>query len=694
MKTLVLAEKPSVAKELARVLKCGKKGKGFFEGGKYVITWALGHLVTLAEPGDFDKKYRQWRMEDLPMMPEKLKLKVIRQTSHQFRQVSYLMKRGDIADMVIATDAGREGELVARWIMKLSGWRKPFKRLWISSQTDQAILQGFNNLKPGNDYNNLFYAAVCRAEADWLVGLNVTRALTCKFDAQLTAGRVQTPTLAMIIEREKEIKNFKPVDYWILSADFGDYTGYWRDEKGNMRFFEQRKALEIAEKIKGQTGEIISVTVQEKKENPPLAYDLTELQRDANRRYGFSAQKTLSVLQGLYERHKLVTYPRTDSRYITGDMVDTLPVRLKSMSAGPYAALIKPLLQKKLSPGKNFVNDSRVTDHHAIIPTEQPLNLTALDGDEKKIYDLIAKRFITVLYPRYCYDRIIIITAVKGEKFYAKGKEVKDLGWRAVTARPESSRDKEEDMIPEQTLKSRKKGEQKQVKDCKIKKEKTQPPPRYTEATLLTAMESPGKFIEDEVLRESIKQGGLGTPATRAEIIEKLFYNFYVERSGRELIPTSKGEQLINLVPPALKSPKLTAQWELRLSNIARGKENSQKFTADIRRSAVELVDSVKKDTAVYKADNISKTKCPMCGKFMLMVKGKKGNMFICSDRTCGHRMTDREESQEYWRANKGKGKRESYMSKKLIDRYSDHKKKASGTSLGDLFEAALDKKK
>jgi len=700
MKTIILTEKPSVAQELARVLKCGKKAKGYFEGGKYVITWALGHLVTLAEPGDYDNRYRQWRLEDLPMLPEKLKLKVIGKTSFQFRQVTTLMKRTDIADMVIATDAGREGELVARWIMVLAGWRKPFKRLWISSQTDQAILQGFAGLKPGNNYDNLFQAAVCRAEADWLIGLNVTRALTCKFDAQLTAGRVQTPTLAMIIEREKERKNFKPVDYWIVCADFGDYSGYWRDANGNIRVFDQKKAVDIAEKVKGQTGEIVKVTIEEKKENPPLAYDLTELQRDANRRYGFSAKKTLSVLQGLYERHKLVTYPRTDSRYITADMVATLPERLKSIAKGPYAALVKPLLQKKISPGKNLVNDSRVTDHHAVIPTEQPLNLTGLDVDEKKLYDLVAKRFIAVLYPMYRYDRIVIITDVKGEKFYAKGKVVKDMGWRAVTAKPESSVSRDEDLVPEQTLKHQKKREKKQVKGSKLKKEKTQPPARYTEATLLTAMESPGKFIEDEELRESIKQGGLVTPATRAEIIEKLFYNFYIERSGREIIPTSKGEQLINLVPPALKSPELTARWELRLSKIARGRENNRKFVADIRVNAKELVDSVKKDTAVYKADNITKTKCPMCGNFMLMVKGKKGNLLLCSDRTCGHRQSDRDDSQEYWVSGQGKGgkggrgRRDSHVSKKMIDRFSDNKKKAAGASLGDLFEAAVDKKK
>ncbi len=694
MKTIVLAEKPSVAKELARVLKCGKKNKGYFEGNRYVISWALGHLVTLAEPEDYDKKYRQWRLEDLPMLPEKLKLKVMRQTSHQFRQVSFLLKRKDIDELVIATDAGREGELVARWIIILGGWRKPFKRLWISSQTDQAILQGFANLKPGRNYDNLFHAAVCRAEADWLIGLNVTRALTCKFDAQLTAGRVQTPTLAMIIDREKEIKNFKPVDYWTVAADFGDYMGYWRNAKKNNRLYEQQKAQEIADRVKGQPGIVINVNSQEKKEPPPLAYDLTELQRDANKRYGFSAHMTLSVLQGLYERHKLVTYPRTDSRYITSDIVNTLPDRLKAMSQGSYTAFIKPLLEKPLNPGKHLVNDSKVSDHHAIIPTEQPLNLSSLDTEEKKLYDLIAKRFIAVLYPYYRYDQITITTVAAGEKFYSNGRIVKELGWRAITNKDNSSKDNDD--YPEQTLKDHRKGEKKIVKECKIKKGQTTPPARYTEATLLTAMESPGKFIEDELLRESIKEGGLGTPATRAEIIEKLLNNFYIERNGRELLPTPKGEQLINLVPPSLRSPELTAEWEQRLSKIAKGKESNYKFIEDIRRNTVELVETVKQDTSTYKAENLSNTPCPMCGKLMLSVKGQKGKMFICSDRTCGHRMAENDNSQEYWQSKKGRGRRkkDDWKTQKMIDRFSDNKKKTSGTSLGDLFEAALEKKK
>jgi DNA topoisomerase-3 len=692
MKSIVLAEKPSVAKEIARILRCNKKGKGFFEGHRYVVTWALGHLVTLAEPHDYDNKYREWRIQDLPMLPEKMKLKVMRKTSHQFRTVSYLMKRKDIGELIIATDAGREGELVARWIMKLSAWKKPFKRLWISSQTDAAISQGFANLKPGKAYDRLYDAAVCRAEADWLIGLNVTRALTCKFDAQLSAGRVQTPTLSMIIQREKEIKNFVPVDYWTIQADFGDYFGTWRGKNGNSRIFDQKKALEIMEKIKEHTGVIRDIRIEEKIEPPPLAYDLTELQRDANRRFAFSAKKTLSVLQGLYERHKLVTYPRTDSRYITSDMVGTLSQRLERLAAGPYAQLVNRLLQKKLAVSKRLVNDARVTDHHAIIPTEQPLDLKVLDNDERRLYDLIARRFITVLYPPYRYDQTTLVTEVVGERFYSKGKTVKEMGWRAVTASPLSKDKKDDDDLPVQNLTRQKKGEQKQVKNCKLKKSKTQPPPRYTEATLLTAMESPGKFIEDEELRESIKQGGLGTPATRAEIIEKLLNTYYIERHGKELVPTSKGSQLMDLVPAELKSPELTAKWELRLSNISLGKESNKGFMQDIRKNTVVLVNSVKADTSEYKVDNLTKNRCPICGSFMLLVK-KKERMLVCSDRKCGH-----EQPEKQGPVHEGayrRSRNENRMNKQLIDRYSDHKKKprASGGTLGDLFEKALEKK-
>lgn len=687
MKTLVLAEKPSVAREIARVLKCSGKNKGYIEGPQYVVTWALGHLVTLAEPHDYDQKYREWRLEDLPMLPPSMKLKVIRQSSHQFQVVRSLMQRSDIGELVIATDAGREGELVARWIMVLANWKKPFKRLWISSQTDEAIREGFANLKPGRAYDNLYDAAVCRAEADWLIGLNVTRALTCKFNAQLTAGRVQTPTLAMIVRRENEIKQFVLVDFWTVRADFGEYFGDWRNKSGNGRVFSLAEAEALIAGIKGHPGVIKDVRTEGKSEPPPLAYDLTELQRDANKRYGFPAQKTLSVLQDLYEQRKLVTYPRTDSRYITTDIVPTLQGRLKSIAVGPYAELVKPLLQKPLSPTKRFVDDSKVSDHHAIIPTGEFLQLSTLSADELKLYDLIARRFIAVLYPPYRYDQTTLITEVNGESFYSRGKVVKDKGWRAVTVKTEEKEDAKDETLPEQTLTSARKGDVKQVKELKINKGKTKPPARYTEATLLTAMESPGKFIEDEELRESIKQGGLGTPATRAEIIEKLLYNNYIERNGKELVPTSKGIQLIDLVSPELKSPELTAQWEQRLSNIAKGKDSKKDFIEGIRASALQLVKSVAADNAVYRPDNVSRTKCPVCGRFMLLVKGKRGRMLVCQDRTCGHRQPEKEDESGGFRSSK----KASAVNQKLIAQYSD--KGPIGQSLGDLLKAAMEGK-
>jgi DNA topoisomerase-3 len=685
MKALVLAEKPSVAREIARVLKCGMKNKGFIEGPQHVVTWSLGHLVTLAEPDDYDKKYKEWRLEDLPMLPASMKLKVIKQTSHQFQVVRNLMKRNDLKELIIATDAGREGELVARWIMVLANWKKPFKRLWISSQTDEAIREGFANLKAGASYNNLYDAAVCRAEADWLIGLNVTRALTCKFNAQLNAGRVQTPTLAMIVNREAEIKQFVPVDFWTVRADFGDYFGDWRNKSGNSRIFEHEQAEGVVAKTKGHPGVIKEIHTEGKSEGAPLAYDLTELQRDANKRYGYPAQKTLSILQDLYEQHKLVTYPRTDSRYITSDIVPTLTARLKSISVAPYAELVKPLLLKPLTPTKRFVDNSKVTDHHALIPTEQPLRLASLKEEERKLYDLIVRRFIAVLYPPYRYDQTTLITVINGENFHSRGKVVKDQGWRAVTSNTAEKDNTGEETLPVQTLTMQKKGDVKQVKTYKLNKSKTKPPARYNEATLLTAMESPGKFIEDEVLRETMKGSGLGTPATRAEIIEKLINTSYIERQGKELVPTSKGVQLVNLVSPALKTPQLTAQWEQRLSNIAKGSGSKADFMADIRKNTMELVKSVIADTSVYKADNITRTKCPLCGKYMLLVNGKKGKMLACQDRACGHRQPEKQNDFGY-KSSKG----ESRVNQKLIDQYSQQS--SIGNNVGELLKAALAK--
>lgn len=641
-KTLVLAEKPSVARELARVLGCSQNGNGFITGSKYIVTWALGHLVTLADPEAYGNKYKTWNLEDLPMLPDRMELVVIKQTAKQFGVVKGLMNRDDVEELVIATDAGREGELVARWIILKAGFRKPVKRLWISSQTDKAIKDGFSSLKPGREYDNLFYSAQSRSEADWLVGLNVTRALTCKYNAQLSAGRVQTPTLAMIVAREEEIKKFVPKDYWTITAQFNGFAVQWQDRASNQtRTFSKEQADGIVRKITGQTGEVTEVKKELKKELPPLAYDLTELQRDANRKYAYSAKQTLNIMQKLYETHKLVTYPRTDSRYITEDIVPTLSERLKSVAVGPYAKPVQGILRNKLSVTKRFVDSSKVTDHHAIIPTEQYVNLSSLNQEERNIYDLIVKRFIAVLSAPFEYEQTSVRLDISGEIFTARGKIVKSSGWKAVYegfGRLEEDNDEEES---DQSLPDVQKGQKAKVISPRAVNGKTKPPARYTEATLLSAMEHPGKFVGDKALKETLETtSGLGTPATRADIIEKLFNTFYIERRGKDIYPTSKGIQLIGLVPEDLKSPELTAKWEQQLALISRGKINSNAFVGDMKHYATRLVSAVIANSEQFRHDNVTREKCPECGKYLLDVNGKKGKMLVCPDRECGYRKT------------------------------------------------------
>lgn len=638
-KTLVLTEKPSVGREVAKILNCNQKGNGCFVGARYIVVWALGHLVTLADPELYDDKYKTWKMEDLPMIPAKMDLVVMKETSKQFGVVKNLMRSPEVDDLIIATDAGREGELVARWIMKKAGWRKPVKRLWISSLTERAIREGFNNLKPGREYETLYAAAECRAEADWLIGLNVTRALTCKYNAQLSAGRVQTPTLAMVVERENEIKQFVPKDYWAINVLAMGVTFRWQDKSGQTRIFDKAKADQLAAKVTAQTGEVLEVKKEAKQELPPLAYDLTELQRDANRKYGFSAKTTSSVMQQLYENHKIVTYPRTDSRHISEDIVATLPERLKSIALGPYVDLARSILRNKLIITKRFVDGSKVSDHHAIIPTEHPPNLSRLSSEELKIYDLIVKRFIAVLSPPFEYEQMLVKVGIKGEIFTAQGKVVKNKGWRKVYEGAGNIDDDFEDGEAEQTLPEIRKGELLKNSSVKLVTGKTKPPARHTEATLLSAMEHPVKLINDQQLRETMEQShGLGTPATRAEIIEKLFNSFYMNRQGKEIIPTSKGIQLISLVPPELKSPELTAKWEQQLTEISKGRIPSQTFLTGIRGYATQLVSTVIGSVQIFKHDNLTRNKCPECGKFLLQVKGKKGEMYVCQDRECGYR--------------------------------------------------------
>ncbi len=642
-KILVLTEKPSVGRDIAKVLGSRQNQDGCLVGPKYIITWALGHLVTLADPEAYSDKYKSWKLEDLPMLPKKMELVVIKQTAKQFSVVKNLMRRNDIDELIIATDSGREGELVARWIIEKVGFKKPIKRLWISSQTDKAIKDGFNNLKPGSNYINLYMSAQSRAEADWLVGLNVTRALTCKYNAQLSAGRVQTPTLAMIVERENEIKRFIPKDYWTIEAKVDGYTIKWQDKNSvQIRINDKETANSIVSKVNNQSGKIIDVKKENKRDLQPLAYDLTELQRDANRRYGYSAKQTLTIMQRLYEQHKLLTYPRTDSKYITDDIVPTLNERLSSISVGPYTALVKSISRGKLNVTKRFVDNSKVTDHHAIIPTEQYVDLSSLNSEERNIYDLVIKRFIAVLSQPYEYEQTTIKIEVSGEVFYAKGNIVKEKGWKSVYDGQKDTADEgidDEDNESHQELPQVKKGDTVKVSAAKLINGKTKPPSRYNEATLLTAMEHPGKFIDDKNLREAIETtSGLGTPATRADIIEKLFNSFCVEKRGKELYPTSKGIQLIELVPNDLKSPELTAKWEQQLAQISKGRINANTFIENMKIYSSKMVSNIIASSEVYKHDNATRSKCPECGKFLLEVNGKKGKMYVCQDRECAYR--------------------------------------------------------
>ena len=644
MKPLVIAEKPSVARDIARVLKCSKKINGALEGDKYIVTWALGHLVTLADPEGYDKKYKEWKMEHLPMLPQKMELVVIKQTAKQYNAVKTQLYRKDVNEIIIATDAGREGELVARWILEKANCHKPIKRLWISSVTDKAIREGFANLQDGRNYNNLYAAAVSRAEADWLVGINATRALTCKYNAQLSCGRVQTPTLAMIAKREEEIRKFKPEEYYGITCMAGGITWTWQDAKsGGYRSFSKDRINSIMNNINGHSLEIQKLDKTAKKTYAPGLYDLTELQRDANRRFGFSAKETLNIMQRLYENHKVLTYPRTDSRYIGSDVVPTLKERLKACSVGPYKKLAGSLIMKPIKTSKSFVDDKKVSDHHAIIPTEQFVQLDHMTNEERKIYDLVVRRFLSVLYPPFEYEQTSLKASVEGETFVAKGKTVLSSGWKEVYEASTEEDDSEENSLKDQTLPSMKQGEKHPIDRISLTTGKTKPPAYFNEATLLSAMENPVKYMESHDAKAAKtlgETGGLGTVATRADIIEKLFNSFLMEKRGQEIHITSKAKQLLELVPEDLKKPELTADWEMKLGQIAKGTLKKDVFLHDIAGYTQELISQIKTDTGTFRHDNLTNKKCPNCGKPMLAVNGKNARLLVCQDRECGYRET------------------------------------------------------
>lgn len=617
-KILVLAEKPSVGRDIARVLGCKNEKNGYIEGSKYIVTWALGHLVTLADPETYDKKYKSWEMNDLPILPKELKTVVIKKTSKQFNTVKAQLNRNDVDEVVIATDAGREGELVARWIIEKAHIKKPIKRLWISSSTDKAIKEGFTKLRDGRDYNNLYYSAIARAEADWIVGINATRALTTKYNASLSCGRVQTPTLAIILKREDEIRNFKPKDYYtldVLTEKGGSYLKLsWHDRNNSTSTFNKDKIEKIKKKLNNKDLKIVDVKKSNKKKYSPALYDLTELQRDANKIFGYSAKETLSIMQKLYEHHKVLTYPRTDSRYLTDDIVDTLKDRIKAVNTSEYSKVCMKLLKTKIKPNKSFVDNSKVSDHHAIIPTEERVFLGDLSDKERKIYDLVVKRFLSVLCPPFEYKQTTIKGVCEGETFTANGNKINKLGWREnYTVEDDETYGGIIDVNVGEVL---------NIESVKIESKKTNPPSYLNEATLLTEME----------------KNNLGTVATRADIIEKLFNSFFVEMKNKEIHITSKGRQLLDLAPADLKSPELTAKWEKTLTDISKGKSKKNDFINQMKNYSKTIVKEIKNSENKFKHDNLTRNKCPNCGKFMLEVNGKRGKMLVCEDRECNTR--------------------------------------------------------
>lgn len=645
-KELIIAEKPSVARDIGSVLNCSQKGDGYIEGNQYVITWAVGHLVTLYEPEDYDNKLKKWQYQALPIIPNEIKIKPYDKTKKQLKIIQSLINRKDIDALICATDSGREGELIFRYIYNYTKSSKPFKRLWISSMTDQAIKEGFEKLKDGTYYDNLYYSAKCRSEADWLVGINATRAYTTKNNVLLSIGRVQTPTLAIIVNRQKEIDAFVPKDYYEVLANYGEFTGTWFDDKpSETKIDKEEDAKLIADRANGKDGVVTKISKKKNKQLPPQLYDLTELQRDGNKSYGYTAQQVLSIAQDLYEKRKLLTYPRTDSRYLSDDMKPIVNKTMNKLNVEPYNKAIEPLLSKgSLKFTKRIIDNSKVTDHHAIIPTDVTPKLAGLSKDEKNIYNLVVKRFIAVFYDDFLFETTELIVKVDKDKFVSKGKIITQKGWKGLYV---ASKDDKE-----QTLPNLKKGDTVIVMDTEILKKQTTPPKPFTEATLLSAMENAGRFIEDETLKELMKSSGFGTPATRAGIIERLIQVEYILRKGKSLYPTPKGMKLIEIVPDELKSPETTGKWEKALNKISQGDMEVDKFMQSIKRFVVYLVKSTESNTGkvVFEKRKKSKGKddsnkiegktygkCPICHEGNVM---KNRKAYYCTRWQEGCKLT------------------------------------------------------
>jgi len=661
---VIIAEKPSMGREIAAALGLGQRGEGFIEGPNEIVTWCVGHLVELDAPDAYDPRYKSWRFEHLPIIPERFNYHLAERTAGQFKVIRGLLSRKDVDRVVNACDAGREGELIFDLVYRQSGCRKPVERLWISSLTRQDIIEGFRNLKPAADYAGLRASAHARQQSDWLVGLNASRAQTLSarragHDGVFSLGRVQTPTLAIIVNRDREIADFVPTTYYQVIADFkvpaGNYHGTWFGRDGN-RIAEKDAAERIAEKVKGRTGQVEKVEKKAARERPPLLYDLTALQRAANARYSFTAARTLELAQSLYEK-KAITYPRTSSRHLSSGVAKEIERHLAAVNFGPYSQFVDEIVARgKPSLTKRHADDKQVTDHHAIIPTTQAVRPEAFDADEKRIYNLVARRFLAAFYPDAEIERTTIITGVEGERFMTRGSVVLKPGWRAVDPPGESARKTDDDEDDAGTLPPIKQNDPAETLNAEAVEKQTKAPPHYSESSLLGAMESAGKAIEDEELRLAMRDGGLGTPATRAAIIETLLEREYVRREKKTLVATPKGRQLIEMLPVALlKSPELTGQWESRLARMVRNEYAPEVFMQEVKTMVGEVVrqigatemspgdagDAPKEKRAVTRPDYA--LDCPKCAAenragFLIERRGEAGSFLVCSEGrpTCG----------------------------------------------------------
>ena len=651
---VVVAEKPSVGRDIARVIGCRTGGDGCLIGEQYTVTWAVGHLVSLAEPDEMDEKYRKWSFQTLPILPEEIPLKVLPKTRSQFSIVKKLINDSETDSLICATDAGREGELIFRYIYEKAGCKKPFQRLWISSMTDEAIREGFRDIRPGAEYDGLYASARCRSKADWLVGMNATRAFTLKYNALLSVGRVQTPTLAILVKRRKEIENFRPEGFCTVTADFGDYKGVYFHEKldPDTHIKEKADAEKIAGEVKGKTGEVILAETVRKHELPPQLYDLTSLQRDANRLLGFTADKTLKIAQSLYETHKALTYPRTDSRYLPPDMIPRVVQTMKLLPESYQKYVPGALRDGKLPVSKRTIDQTKVTDHHAIIPTAKRANPEKFSEDEKQLYDMVARRMLAAFYPACDYDATKVITRVGEHDFRTTGKAIVNNGWHDVPPLgnpPRKKKPAKGEEEAEAVLPPLKEGDTRTVRNAAVKEDMTKPPAPHTDASLLTAMETAGKDLDDEELARQMKGSGIGTPATRAAIIERLLQVGYVQRRGKTLQATDKGVMLIDLMPKEIASPELTGRWELALHEITDGKQDEDRFMEGIRRMSAFLVDYAKNNTAPVTFPEDPKRKgsrsgtgakavilpgsvCPVCGKGQM---AENSRAFGCTERAC-----------------------------------------------------------